>query len=243
MTRYGYALVVAGLGISLAGCMSPQGQPDYTASGALAGGATGAIIGSAAARHGGPGALVGAAVGAVAGGLIGHSMDQEQQQRLQARAPQTWQHVEQGQPLEVADVKALAQANVSDDLIISQIHNSRTVYHLGTAQIVELKNAGVSDRVIDFMINTPSSAVAAPPTASVASLPPAPAPLVEPMVLAPGPDYIWIAGEWGWYWGRWAWCGGHWAVPPVLACIGNMAGGMGMVGTGNGLPAIGDDAA
>ena len=56
----------------------------------------------------------------------------------------------------MADVKALVKAGVSDDLVISQIRNSRTVYHLGTADIIDLKNSGVSERIIDFMINTPT---------------------------------------------------------------------------------------
>ena len=141
MKRYGYLLVVAGLGISVAGCYSPQGRPDYTASGALAGAAAGAIVGSTT-RHSGPGAVVGGAVGALVGGLIGHGMDQAQEAQLRAQAPQTLQRVEQGQPLTVADVQSLVKAGISDDLIISQIRNSRTVYHLTTADIIALKNAG-----------------------------------------------------------------------------------------------------
>jgi len=42
---------------------------------------------------------------------------------------------------------------------------------------------------------------------------PPPAP-VETITLAqPGPDYIWVGGEWVWN-GRWVWVGGHWAYPP-----------------------------
>ena len=36
MKRFGHLLAYALVGISLTGCMSPQGRPDYTASGALA---------------------------------------------------------------------------------------------------------------------------------------------------------------------------------------------------------------
>lgn len=60
------------------------------------------------------------------------------------------------QPLGTADVKMLAKSGISDEVIISQIRNSRTVYHLNAAQILDLKSAGVSEKVIDFMINTPS---------------------------------------------------------------------------------------
>jgi hypothetical protein len=60
------------------------------------------------------------------------------------------------QPLGTADVKMLARSGISDEVIISQIRNSRTVYHLSAADILDLKDAGVSEKVIDFMINTPS---------------------------------------------------------------------------------------
>ena len=212
MKRSRANLVVACVSLSVAGCVSPYGQPNNTGSGALIGGATGAIVGSAVARHPGVGALIGGAAGVVAGSLIGNSMDRAQQTRLEASAPQTWQHVEQGQPLNVEDVKALARAGVSDDLIISQIHNTRTVYHLGTTDIITLKNAGVSEKVIDFMINTPTSAVSSPTATTVAGEPP-PA-VVETVVAAPGPGYVWISGAWTWSYGGWVWYGGHWAVPP-----------------------------
>ena len=104
MKPRGYLSVVLMAGLSVAGNMPCQAQSDYTGVGVVGGAAAGAIVGSTS-RHPGSGALVGAAVGAVAGGLIGHALDQAQQQRLQAQAPQTWQRVDQGQPLAVADVR------------------------------------------------------------------------------------------------------------------------------------------
>jgi hypothetical protein len=61
------------------------------------------------------------------------------------------------QPLGLADVKMLAKSGISDEVIISQIQNSRTVYHLSAADILDLKDSGVSEKVINFMINTPST--------------------------------------------------------------------------------------
>ena len=152
--------------VAVAGCETPEGYPDRTASGALAGGAigagSGAIIGSASG-HAGEGALIGGALGALTGGIIGNAMDQQQREMLARQYPQTWQRVEQGQPLAAADVKALAKAGVSDEVIISQIRNSHAVYRLTTAEIIDLKDAGVSERVIDFMINTPTLYPPPPP--------------------------------------------------------------------------------
>jgi surface antigen len=160
------SFVVLAATVLLAGCYTPEGEPDRTASGALAGGAigagTGAIIGSAS-HNAGAGALIGGAIGALTGGIIGNSMDQQQRETLARQSPQTMQRVEQGQPLGLADIKALAKAGVSDEVIISQIRNSRVVYRLTTAEIIDLKDSGVSQRVIDFMINTPTLYPPPPP--------------------------------------------------------------------------------
>ena len=199
----------------LAGCETPYGTPDRTGTGALAGGGIGALSGAAigsASGHAGAGALIGGAIGAVTGGLIGHSMDMEEQERLRAQAPQTYVRVEQGQPLSLPDVKALAQARVSDDVIISQIRNSRTVYHLSAADIIDLQNAGLSQQVINFMINTPSLYGPGGAPAEVVTQPPPPPPS-ETIVVAPGPGYVWAPGEWVWN-GGWVWVGGHWVLPP-----------------------------
>jgi hypothetical protein len=60
------------------------------------------------------------------------------------------------QPMGLPDIKMLAKSGVSDEVILSQIRNSHSVYRLGAAEILDLKDAGVSEKVIDFMINTPS---------------------------------------------------------------------------------------
>jgi outer membrane lipoprotein SlyB len=214
-------LALAASVVGLTGCQNPDGTQNNTGSGALIGGTMGAITGSAIGgrHHGGENTLIGVAAGALVGGLIGNSMDQEQQTRLRQQAPQTYVKVDQGQPLSVADVKALAKAGINDDVIISQIRNSHTIYHLSVADIIDLRDAGVSNQVIDFMINTPgsigaTSGGASAPQAStvVVAEPPPPMP-VETVLIAPGPDYVWMDGEWVWN-GRWFWVGGHWGYPP-----------------------------
>ena len=209
MKPYSYYLAVAIIGLSVTGCMTPQGKPDNTASGALGGAVVGAIIGSAA-RDPGAGAAVGAAVGALAGGAVGHGIDQAQdaqEAQLRAQAEQQAQ-VQDTEPLTIDDVISMSRSRISDDLIISQIRNSRTVYRLRTADIVDLKRTGVSERVIDFMINTPTE-IRYEETARVARTPP-PAPLVEPVIVAPGPGYFWMNGTWLWFNGGWTWRHGYW---------------------------------
>ena len=206
MKRFNLFFIIMIATAFFAGCMTPQGSPDYTASGALAGGATGAIIGGLSDNSG-----VGALAGAVMGGIIGHGMDQAQEEQLRSRSPGTMAHVEQGQPLTVADVEALSRAGIGDDLIISQIRNSRTVYYLNAQEIIDLKNAGVSETVINFMINTPLQ-TGSEQVAGVMG-PPPPAPLQEPFVAAPGPDYFWVTGAWLWLGDHWSWHHGYWYRP------------------------------
>ena len=200
--------------VVLTGCVDPNGQQNNTGTGALIGGALGAITGAAIGgpRHGGEGALIGAAAGLIAGGAVGNSMDQQQQAQLRAQAPQSYVRVVQGQPLSTADVKALAKAGVSDDVIISQIQGSHTAFHLSAADIIDLHNSGVSDRVVNFMQHAEFGWCAPSTTMVVEEAPPAP--LTETVVVErPGPGYVWVGGEWVWN-GGWFWRAGYWAYHP-----------------------------
>jgi outer membrane lipoprotein SlyB len=219
MKSYAVAWCVLSAAVVLTGCETPYGTPDRTGTGALAGGAIGAFSGAViGGRHAGEGALIGGAIGAITGGLIGHSMDEQEQERLRAEAPQTYVRVQQGQPLAVADVKAMTASKVGDDVIISQIQSTHSIYNLSAADIIDLHNAGVSEKVIQYMIGTASGATtvaSAPPTPSDgdATTQAPPPPQTEVVVPAPDPGYVWIAGQWQWQ-GRWVWIGGYWAPPP-----------------------------
>jgi len=216
MKQHPLILAMAASAVVLTGCVNPDGSQNNTGSGALIGGVFGALTGAAIGgrNHGGQDALIGAAAGALAGGLIGNSADREQEARLKAQAPQTYEKVDQGTPLGIADVKALAKAGVSEDVIINQIHNSRTIFHLSAADIIDLRDSGVTDKVVNYMIDTQNTVGAntAAPSTVVVQQPPPPLP-VETVVIAPGPDYVWIGGEWIWA-GGWVWRAGYWGHPP-----------------------------
>lgn len=215
MKKHTLILSLASISILAGGCYSPDGTPDNTGTGALVGAGSGAFLGAVAAgpRNAGGGALIGAAAGAIAGGLFGHLFDQQQQRRLQEQAPQTYTRVDESAPLSIADVKALAKAGINEDVMITQIKNSRTIFHLSAADIIDLRDSGVSDKVINYMINTPTTVSATPETQVTAPQPPPPAPVETVTVVSPGPDYVWIDGEWVWN-GGWFWVGGHWGYPP-----------------------------
>jgi len=136
----------------LVGCVLLAGCATKTGTGALAGGglgaATGGIIG------GGKGALIGGAVGAVAGGLVGAALDEQDRQVMEKRSPRTVERMDRGEPLTVNDVIKLSQGGVSDKTIISYMEETRTRYNLSQSQIRRMQDAGVSQRVINYMINT-----------------------------------------------------------------------------------------
>lgn len=218
MKCYVFGASLLAVAVVLSGCETPYGTPDHTGTGALAGGAIGAFSGAIlGGDHAGEGALIGAAAGLIAGGLIGHEMDKEEQERLRAEAPVTYTRIEQQQPLALADIKAMVSAKVSDDVIINQIQGTRSVYHLSAADIIDLHNAGVSEKVIQYMINTPNTVPPAPPTTVQVDDGPPP-PQAESAVAAPGPGYVWVPGSWEWQ-GRWIWLGGYWAWPPHPAAV------------------------
>lgn len=190
----------------LAGCYSPDGRPDYTANGALIGGASGAAIGAVAARgNPGMGAAVGGVAGLVAGGLIGHSVGEAEDARRRTYVPATTYVAPPPPPPSLSDIKSMTRSGVNDDTIIAQINSTHAVYNLDANAIVDLTQSGVSQRVIAYMMNTPN-------TVTVVQAPPPP--VTETVVVSPGPGYVWVGGEWAWNGTTYVWMPGHWVYPP-----------------------------
>ncbi len=119
-----------------------------TEKGALAGGGigagAGALIGSAT-HHTGVGAVAGGALGALAGGLTGNAIDEsEKKQQAQIAAATAAQRA----PLGLTDIVNMVQQHITDDVIISQIRTTGSVYRLSPSDINWLKQNGVSDAVV-----------------------------------------------------------------------------------------------
>ena len=94
-------------------------------------------------------------------------------------------------PLGMTDVAQMAQAHVSDELIIGQIHATNAVFHLSATDLIWLKQNNVSDRVVQEMQATAS---AAPPAVATVA---APTYVVEPA--AP----VYVGFDYGYYRHRW----------------------------------------
>ena len=60
-----------------------------------------------------------------------------------------------GDALSLYDIKALSRANVSDAVILRYLRDQGTVYYLNSDDVAGLRKAGVSQSVIDYMLQTP----------------------------------------------------------------------------------------
>jgi outer membrane lipoprotein SlyB len=123
---------------------------------------TGALVGAGVGMGAGAlisptpaGVLIGGAVGAVSGAVIGAALDSSDRNNLQQQSPRTLKKVDNGEQLSMSDIEKMSHAGISDDKIIGAINSTGSVYHLSSREVQELKNAGVSQRVIDFMLQTP----------------------------------------------------------------------------------------
>ena len=134
------------IALTLCSCESKAGT------GALVGVGSGALIGGA--LGGGEGAVIGAAVGAVGGAVIGAALDSSDRNALEKESPRTVRKIDKGESLTVTDVKKMSRAGLSDDVIISQIDATHSTFYLSTADIVDLKRNGVSQHIINHMIQT-----------------------------------------------------------------------------------------
>jgi hypothetical protein len=74
-------------------------------------------------------------------------------------------------PLSVEEVVKMTQAGFADDVIITRIKKNGKAFDLSTEELLDLKNAGVRDGVITFLLD-PSQPYTPP-------APPAPQPVVE----------------------------------------------------------------
>ncbi len=123
-----------------------------TGTGVISGGVIGASAGGIAG--GGRGALIGGAAGVIAGGLIGAALDEQDRRVMERSSPRTVDRMDRGEPLTINDVIKLSQSGVSDDTMMSYMRNTESSYALSQAQIRRLQDAGVSQRVINFMVDS-----------------------------------------------------------------------------------------
>jgi hypothetical protein len=93
-------------------------------------------------------------------------------------------------PYGVDDVLKLSRAQIGDEIILNYVRNSATIYNLGANDIVYLKSAGVSERVISAMLDKPNHVELAAQTQPAQAPVPANGPTAaNPNAVAAAPAY------------------------------------------------------
>ena len=64
-------------------------------------------------------------------------------------------------PLTQADIISMVKMSVPDDEIMRRIDETRTVFRLSSEDVIRLRNEGLSDRLVSFMLDTYARAAAA----------------------------------------------------------------------------------
>lgn len=62
--------------------------------------------------------------------------------------------MDRGEPLTLNDVIKLSQGGVRDDITLQYLYESNSTYQLSPAQLRRLRDAGVSEPVVDAMVNS-----------------------------------------------------------------------------------------
>jgi|SRR5579862_8011486 hypothetical protein len=82
------------------------------------------------------------------------SLDASDRISLEKQSPRTVKKIDNGEQLSTDDIKKMSRAGLSDDTIMNQIYETKSIFYLSSADIVDLKKSGVSQKVINFMIQT-----------------------------------------------------------------------------------------
>src|SRR5437016_4197101 len=141
-------LLIGSVGFAAAGCETKAQTGALV--GAGGGAALGAIIGNQSHHRSAEGALIGAGVGAIGGAIVGNEMDKQDRERDREYADY---RRSEGYTDTVTkrDVMKWTTRGTRDDVIIDRIERSGTVFHLSRADEQDLRDAGVSEMVIQEM--------------------------------------------------------------------------------------------
>lgn len=173
-----------------------QPAPDYyhddTTSGTFLGGAMGAITGAVIGgrKHAGQDALIGAGVGAVTGNILGREKDASDERKAAAGQAAVNQLNAQAAAQAVTnyDIMQMTHAGISEDVIISTMHQRGAQLDLSPQALIALKQQGVSDRVVvaaQQMAAAPGYYPAGGATTIVGDYPPPPSTVIVAPVYRP----------------------------------------------------------
>lgn len=139
-------------GLFLCLLISSFGCAANTTTGMLAGGVVGTSAGALQGQS--RGGWIGAALGIVSGGLLGYAMDVQDRNAMEKASPRTVDRIDREEPLTLNDIIKLSQNEVSDEAIIRYLEEMHCTYQLSLAQIRRLQESGVSQSIIQYMIDS-----------------------------------------------------------------------------------------
>jgi outer membrane protein with glycine zipper len=202
--RLRFGLVSTAL-LTLLGCRSPY----YSDRGALFGGLTGAGVGALvgdAAGNTGAGAVIGTAVGALAGAAVGDHIDADMARNRAEIAAKMGRQMQGA--VTPQDVIAMTQAGLSDEVIATHIRTNGMAQPLTANDLIQLRNMGVRDNVVNAMQQTPprvggaGQPVAGYPGYAYPAYPAPVAAYPAPVMIAPYPPPYWGPPVGGYYYRR-----------------------------------------
>ena len=147
------ALGLLALSVGAAGCASPYHADQGALFGGLAGAGVGALVGEAV---GNPlaGAAIGAGVGTLSGAAVGSNLDQIEARNRAMIESRLGRPIPAG-AVTIADVVAMSQAGVDDELIVNHIRAHGVAQIPQTGDLITLKSNSVSPRVIAALQTPP----------------------------------------------------------------------------------------
>jgi len=104
---------------------------------------------------------IAAAIGLLAGCA---TLNQNDQALLQQHhvSPALYSRMVHEDPLALSDIVELTQRQLSPDFIVYYLSSTRAAYRLSQRDISNLRKAGVSKQVIDYLLSTPARYAPAP---------------------------------------------------------------------------------
>lgn len=81
------------------------------------------------------------------------SLDEQDRKIMDRISPRTVERMDKNEPLTISDVIKLSQAGVADEMIIGYISDTNTRYNLSQVQLRRLQQGGVSQRVVNHIVD------------------------------------------------------------------------------------------
>lgn len=85
---------------------------------------------------------------------LGFALDDQDRKVIEKSSPRTADRMDRNEPLTLNDVIKLSEGGINDDVIIQYIKDTSSVYNLSQTQVKRLQSSGVSQRVINAMIDS-----------------------------------------------------------------------------------------